>query len=217
MSKKLLLFPFGGSAREALVSILSSDELKKQWDVIGFVDDDSQKKGQDCLGIKVLGGKEIFKQFQDAMVLALPAHPKDYLKRENIIGGLSLNDERFATVVHPSSLVSKDVKIGYNTFVAPHCFISSKVTIGNHCVILSNTVVSHDTKVGEYCCLGANVVLSGTVEINDGAYVGSAVSVREGITIGKQSLVGIGSNVVSNVDPGVVVVGNPAKALCKNK
>ncbi|MDP8265982.1 MAG: acetyltransferase [Candidatus Aceula meridiana] len=217
MSKKLFLFPFGGSAREALVAILSSDELKKQWDVVGFIDDDSQKKGQDCCGVKVLGGKEVFEQFEDEMVLALPAHPKDYLKRKDIIAGLSLNVARFATIIHPSSVVSRDARIGYNAFVAPHCFISSKAVIGNHCIILSNTVISHDAEIGEYCCLGANVVLSGTVKIETESYIGSRVSIKEGVTVGAQSLVGIGANVVSSLEPGVVAVGNPAKVLRKNK
>jgi acetyltransferase-like isoleucine patch superfamily enzyme len=47
-------------------------------------------------------------------------------------------------------------------------------------------------------------------------YIGSAVSVKENIHIGEQSLLGIGANVVTNVDVKTVVVGNPAKPMRKN-
>lgn len=216
MSKKLLLFPFGGTAREALVAILSSAELQKQWDVLGFLDDQKEAKGKECCGVKVLGSRDLLKTFKDAYVLAVPAHPKIYLKRQEIINSLGLDPARFAQIIHPSTMVAKDATIGHNTFIAPHCFISSKTTIGNHCVILSNTVVSHDTQIHDYCCLGANVTISGTVSIGPSVYIGSAASIKENIHIGEQSLLGIGANVVTNVDAKTVVVGNPAKPMRKN-
>ena len=71
MLKELLIFPFGGNAREALLSIFAINALKKEWQVLGFIDDDKANKGKDCCGIKVLGGKEILKRFPKANVLAV--------------------------------------------------------------------------------------------------------------------------------------------------
>lgn len=213
MSKKLIIFPFGGNAREALVTILGINRIKKKWDVIGFIDDDSSTWGKDCCGIKVLGGKEILKRFPDAHILAVPGNPHDYLKRKDIIGSLGLKSSRFATVIHPSVVVSPDSRIGYNTLLMPNIIISCAVEIGNHCVILPNTVVSHNSTVGDYCCIGSNVTISGNVTIGSTCYIGSGSKIRENIFIGQKSLLGLGSNVVSNVEEGVVVVGNPARVI----
>ena len=39
MPKKLLIFPFGGNAREAAAIIEHINEIDRKWDVIGFIDD----------------------------------------------------------------------------------------------------------------------------------------------------------------------------------
>lgn len=213
MSKKLIIFPFGGNAREALVTILGIHRIKKKWDVIGFIDDDSSTWGKDCCGIKVLGGKEILKRFSDAHILAVPGSPRNYLKRKDIIESLGIESSRFATVIHPSAVVSPDSRIGYNTLLMPNVVISCAVKIGNHCVILPNTVVSHNSTVGDYCCIGSNVTISGNVTIGSTCYIGSGSKIRENIFIGQRSLLGLGANVVSNVEEGIVVVGNPARVI----
>ncbi len=215
MSKDLILFPFGGSAREALVTIQSCSILSDEWNILGFVDDNSELKDKECCDVKVLGGREVFDQNKNAYVLAVPAHPDSYLKRKMIIDNLGIDFKRWATIIHSSCVVSKDAQIGVNTIVMPYGFISSKASIGNHCVILSRSIISHDVKIKDYCCLGGHVTISGSVVIDEQSYIGSSATIREDISIGRGALVGMGSNVVGNLQSGVVVVGNPAKEIRK--
>ena len=46
MPKKLLLFPFGGNARESLLSVFAINEIKQEWDILGFIDDDRRSTGK---------------------------------------------------------------------------------------------------------------------------------------------------------------------------
>jgi sugar O-acyltransferase (sialic acid O-acetyltransferase NeuD family) len=215
MANKLLLFPFGGNAREALMSVFAVNERSKEWDILGFVDDDRNKRGMECCGIKVLGGGEVLKEIPDAYVLAVPGSPTNYRKRNEIIAGLALEQSRFATIIHPSVVRSPDSTVGYNTLIMPNVVISCGVRIGCHCVVLPNTVVSHDSVVDDYCCVGSNVTISGSVHIESGCYIGSGTKIREDISIGEGSLVGLGSNVISDIAPGVIAVGSPARELRK--
>jgi len=215
MSKKLLLFPFGGSAREALVTIQSCPVLSDEWDVIGFVDDNLEVKGKECCGVKVLGGREVFDEHKDFYVLAVPAHPDIYLKRKEIIDGLNIDLKRWATIVHSSCVVSEDANVGVNTIIMPFGFVSTKTSIGDHCVVLSRSIISHDTHVADYCCLGGHVTISGSVKIDEQSFIGSSTTIRENIHVGEKSLVGMGSNVVSDVSAKTVVIGNPAKEIRK--
>ncbi|MDD3375722.1 MAG: NeuD/PglB/VioB family sugar acetyltransferase [Candidatus Omnitrophica bacterium] len=213
MSKKLLLFPFGGSARETLVTIQSCPILSNEWDVVGFVDDDSETKEKQCCGVKVLGGREVFDEYKDTYVLAVPAHPDIYLKRKEIIDNLNIDLKRWATIIHSSCVVSKDAHIGVNTVIMPYSFVSAGVSIGNHCMILSRAVISHDVCVADYCCFGGHVTISGSVKIGEQSYIGSSATIRENVSVGERSLVGMGSNVVTNVGEKRVVAGNPAKEI----
>lgn len=213
MSDKLILFPFGGNAREALMSVFAINEMGSEWDLLGFIDDDRTRHGQECCGIKVLGGREILREIPDALVLAVPGSPENYSRRKEVIGGLGLDESRFATIIHPSVGIARDAAIGCNSIIMSNVVISCGVTIGSHCVILPNTVVSHDSIVGDYCCIGSNVSVSGSVHIGSNCYIGSGTKMREDIHIGAGTLIGLGSNVLADIPAGVIAVGSPAKII----
>lgn len=213
MPKKLLLFPFGGNARESLMSVFAINGKRDEWDVVGFIDDDHSHHGKDCCGIKVLGGREVLDEISDAFVLAVPGSPTSFPGRKGIIGSLQVENKRFATIIHPSAVIAPEAVIGTNCILMPNVVISCGVRIGSHCVILPNTVVSHDSQVDDYCCIGSNVSVSGSVHIGASCYIGSGTKMREDITIGAGTLVGLGSNVLSDIPAGVVAVGSPAKVI----
>lgn len=213
MSKQLLLFPFGGNAREALISIFAINSIEPEWDIVGFVDDDRSVHGNECCGIKVLGGRELLSAYNSAYILAVPGSPKGYLRRKTIIDGLCLDKARFATIVHPSAIRSPDATVGYNTLLMSNVVVSCGSRIGNHCIVLPNTVLAHDSSLGDYGCIGSNVSISGSVMIGTECYIGSGVKIRENIRIGGRTLIGLGSNVISDVEKETVAVGNPARAI----
>ena len=213
MAKKLLLFPFGGNARESLLSIDAINAVRKEWDVIGFLDDDPSLRGKDYLGVKVLGGTRLLQEYPDAWLLAVPGSPAGYLNRRSLIDGLPIAPSRFATIIHPSVVLAPDAAIGWNTVLMPNVVVSCSVRIGNHCIILPNTVIAHDSSIGDYCCVGSNVSISGAVAVGPECYIGSGTKVRESITIGERTLVGLGSNVISPIAEGSVAAGNPARVI----
>jgi len=215
MPKKLLLFPFGGNAREALMSVFAINERRNEWDILGFIDDDQSRHGNGCCGITVLGGREILEKTPDAFVLAVPGSPTSYPRRAEVIASLNLDKSRFASIIHPSVVIAPDATIGYNTVIMPNAVISCGVKIGNHCIILPNTVISHDSTVGDYCCFGSNISISGSVRIGSICYIGSGTKMRENVSIGDRTLVGLGSNVLSDIESDVVAAGSPAKAIRK--
>lgn len=213
MPRKLFLFPFGGNAREALRSIFEINRINREWEIAGFLDDDSLTHGQQCCGIMVVGGRELLNTFPEAMLLAVPGNPQNFRNRDKIIASLEIKPERFASIIHPSVDCSNDAKIGFNTLIMANSVISCGVSIGNHCIILPNTVVSHDSTVADYCCLGSNISVSGSVGIGERCYIGSGSRMREHVTIGAGTLVGLGSNVVSDLPSGVTAIGNPARVV----
>ena len=50
----------------------------------------------------------------------------------------------------------------------------------------------------------------------DDSWIGPKASVRDGLTVGRNSLVGMGAVVIRDVPDNVVVAGIPAKVLRKN-
>ena len=65
--------------------------------------------------------------------------------------------------------------------------------------------------------ISPNVSVGGDVDIGPNCYLGSGAIIRNGIKIGENSIVGMGSVVLKDVEPNSVIAGNPAKLLRKNK
>jgi sugar O-acyltransferase (sialic acid O-acetyltransferase NeuD family) len=211
---KLILFPFGGNAREAVTVVEAINAVSVQWELLGFADDDSRLWGKESRGNRVLGGRDVLND-EATKVLAVPGRPDTYARRRGVIESLNLSERRYATLVHPSAQIGSDARIGYNTLVMAGVVVTASVSIGNHCVILPNTVVSHDSIVEDFCMIGSNVSISGGVRIESESYIGSGARLIQEITVGAKSLVGIGAVVLRSTQAGSVVAGNPARPISK--
>jgi len=73
--------------------------------------------------------------------------------------------------------------------------------------------VGHETTTEEFVFIGPGVTICGRVKIGAGAYIGAGSVVRNDLVIGEDSTVGLGAVVVTDVPPGVTVIGNPARPL----
>lgn len=213
--KDLLIFPFGGNARESILAIQAQNKVEPTWNVVGFIDDDKNLWGKECFGVKVLGGRSILANFPSANILAVPGSPENFLKRAKIIALLDVASKRYVSVIDPSVRIATDAKIGKNTVLMANVVISCLVEIGNHCIVLPNTVISHDSCIGDYSLIGSNVSISGSCTIGHTCYIGSGTRIKDHLTIGSQCLIGLGSCVIRDVPDNTVVAGNPARYLRK--
>ncbi len=117
--------------------------------------------------------------------------------------------------------IGNDVSIGTLSVIEHH------VRIGNQVRIHSQVFVPEFTVLGDECWLGPNVVLTNAkfpqspgvredlvgVQVSSGARIGANATVLPGIQLGARCLVGAGSVVTKDVDPGTIVAGNPAVVL----
>ena len=203
-AQKLLIFPFNGNGIEALDCIDS-----EQYDVLGFIDDDSCKRSDDY----ALFSREVLSRYKEVQVLAVPGSPLSFKKRADVISSLRLPQERFATVIHPKAVIGKNVVIGFNTLILAGVVLTSNAVIGNHVCVLPNSVVHHDSTISDYTLIGSNVVIAGGCTVGANCYIGSGANVINGVIIGRFSLIGLGTNIINDVNENAKMVGNPARNL----
>ncbi len=203
---QLLLFPCNGNAVEALECITN------EYEPVGFVDDSPHKQGTIHCGLPVFS-RVAFTKHPKAKVLAVPGSPISYLKRNEIITGLGISPDRFATIIHPRATVASLAVIGINVLIMAGVVITSNAVIGDHVCILPNTVLHHDVVVGPLTLIGSNVVVAGNVAIGKNCYIGSGSRIINGVSIGERSLVGMGSTVLDTFPSEVTLVGSPARQI----
>jgi sugar O-acyltransferase (sialic acid O-acetyltransferase NeuD family) len=148
------------------------------------------------------------------LVDVLAAYPGAALVADNEFPrNIPLPEERLISLVDPGSFVHPTAHIGRGCVIYPNCFIGLNAVLGQRVFMLSGCIVNHDNRIEDRVVLASGVILAGCVQVEEGAYLGQSSTVRQYLRIGRNSLVGMGSVVVKEVPPQVVVAGNPARKL----
>lgn len=112
---------------------------------------------------------------------------------------------------HPDALIGHEVTIRAGAVVFPRCLVTTNVHVGRHTHLNAGVVVQHDSVLGDYVTLSPGVYVNGDVTIGDDVFVGTGAIITRGVTIGAGARIGAGAVVLSDVMPGELVVGAPAR------
>jgi acyl-[acyl carrier protein]--UDP-N-acetylglucosamine O-acyltransferase len=100
-----------------------------------------------------------------------------------------------------------------NALVSVDAGLHEPTRIGARTLLMKHVHIGHDASIGDDCELAPGTVIGGHVKFGDGVRVGVNACVRPFINVGDGARIGAGAVVVKDVDPGAVVVGNPARPL----
>lgn len=204
--KDLLIISMGHHASEMIEIVDRINHFKETWNLLGFINADVKSIDQEKYGYPVLGTLDDLNKFPDAFFAA------DFFWTKK----LDLPFERLATLIDPSAFVSRTAQIGHGCVIYPHCFIGLEAKVGNLVFCLAGSTLNHHNTIEDMVFIGSGVTLAGKVYVEEKCYLGQACTVKQWIRLGKGSIIGMGSVVTKDVEPGVVMAGNPAKILRNN-
>ncbi len=215
--KKLIIIGGMGNGTVAASTVEDINMVNKQWKIIGFLNDFVTEPINDYPVLGKIDWETVGEFLKDDSVYFLYTliSTKMNYKSLNKLTDLKIPIERFATIIHPTSVVSKFAKIGHGVSIHPFVNIGPNVTVGNHVQIYSHSLVGHNTTLGDYTYIANNSSIGSHITLENGAYLGPNCSLLEKVTIGEWGLVGIGSVVVTDVPGYTKVMGNPARAIGK--
>jgi sugar O-acyltransferase (sialic acid O-acetyltransferase NeuD family) len=211
--RQLLLVGAGGLGREAAETVRAINAVRPTWNLLGFLDDDPAKHGSMISGVRVLGPTEMVRDYPDAQVLLCPVRPDNYVTRRILAERFSIDDGRYATIVHPTATVGTTCKIGAGCVLLAHVDLTTDVVVRRHVVMMPQVVLPHDVQIDDYATIGSGVRLGGACHIGEGAYLGSGCCLRERITVGQWAMVGMGSVVTHDIPSERLWAGVPARDI----
>lgn len=131
----------------------------------------------------------------------------------NLYGCTIGDDTRLGTFVE----IQKGASIGSNCKIQSHSFLCEGVTLEDevfvgHGVMFINDRFPRATNDEGLPKSETEWKCEPTL-VKRGASIGSNATILCGVTIGERAIVGAGSVVTTDVPPGVIVAGNPARVL----
>ena len=76
--------------------------------------------------------------------------------------------------------------------------------------------IGHDSSIGADSVLSSGVTVCGNCTIGERSFIGVNVPIKEIISIGNDSIIGIGSVVIRDIPDNVIALGNPARPMKNN-
>jgi sugar O-acyltransferase (sialic acid O-acetyltransferase NeuD family) len=206
---------FGGHSSGLIVAetIATSAQRGETIALAGFLND-TRSPGDRIGDYPVLGRFDDWSTIDAEMrfIAAFP-FPTEMAKRHGRLRALSVPDDRWQTVCHPGAHIARSALLGPGCYVAAGVVVEPGATVGAHTILRAGAYVSHDVTIGEFAFVGPRATLLGRTRVGAGVHIGANAVCREGSTLHDYALIGIGSVIVRDVEPGAVVAGNPARPL----
>ena len=115
--------------------------------------------------------------------------------------------------IQKNAVVGKNCKISSHTFICEGVHIEDDVFVGHNVTFINDMYPRATTEDGNLQTEEDWKVVP--TYVRKGASIGSSATILAGVTIGERAIVGAGAVVTKDVEAGMIVAGNPAKALRK--
>ena len=210
--RSVIIIGAGGHAK-----VLAEMLQKSKRHIIG-VTDPNKKEGETSFGLNVIGDDEVIKEHDKSkveLVNGIGALPGNNI-RWNIAKRFRDLDYTFATVIHPSAIISNDIILKDGVQIMAGCIIQPGVEVGQDSIINTGVILDHDCKIGKSCHIAPGVTLCGGVDVGNGAHVGAGTISLQYKRIGANTIVAAGSIVHRDINENTVFI-QPRKETDKKQ
>ena len=115
--------------------------------------------------------------------------------------------------VSKRAFVSPGTRVAGNSMIMPFTFVGADVDIQENVIVRQNCYLGHHTVVEPHAFIGIGCTIGGGSVIGELSYIAMGAVIIDGLKIGRETLVGAGSVVISDTEPYVKIVGNPARVI----
>lgn len=207
---KLILVGAGSHAAVAMDTLRSLGA-----EVIGLVDPAWQEVGPMLGGARLLGDDDSVSAYSRSDVLLVNAigSTRETVRRREVFERFKSLGYSFATIVHPSAVVSPSATLDEGSQVMAGCIVQAGSSLGANVLVNTAATIDHDCVIGRHVHIAPGCTLSGGVRVGPSSHIGTGAVIIENVEIGSDSLVAAGAVVTRDVASRSRVQGVPARKV----
>ena len=196
---------YGGSGHgKACIDLLRS---LGSYEIRGLIDD-GMAKGEEVMGIPVMGGADALPELHAAQIrqaVNAVGGVGDIGSRVGVFNKLAQAGFFCPTLVHPTAFVEKSAQLSPGVQVFPQAYVGSEARLGFGVIVNTSAVVSHDCVLEDYVNISPGALLAGGVTVGEKSLIGMGVTINLGVKVSANARIGNSSTVKSDVPPGGIV------------
>lgn len=208
MKEKLLIVGIGGHGKVVADIAIRMNRWNRMACLDSFYDENEVERP---FGLEVLGKSDDVYSYIDGWDIFVAYG--DNGKRESLQESLLASGASIPVLIHPSSIVGRNVEIGEGTVVMGGVVINCYTDIGRGCIVNTGATVDHDSVIDDYSHISPGVNIAGTVKIGKSTWVGIGSTVSHGVSITGDCMIGAGGVVVKDIEEAGTYVGVPVRKL----
>ena len=166
------------------------------FDVVGYIDDNKENYDSYSFVSPYLGTIQDHEVSEEAEYIMGIANIQF---RRTIVENFLQKGAKFATLIHPSAIVSPSAIVGEGCVVAHNASIGPKAIIGNFNMLNSRCTIGHDSTIGNFNFIGPQVVLSGFTKVGNNNMFGVNSATIPTIEIGDNNTIAAGMIITKTV------------------
>lgn len=207
--KELIIVGAGGMGRTMFDLARESIGYNESFTIKGFIDDNRDALNNFTNYPPLVGTiKEYVPRLNDVFVCSIGG-PSRKGCMEAIIG----RGGEFISLIHKTARIGNNVRMGKGNMVGAFTTIAADARIGDYNFIQSLTIIGHDVVIGDWNRIDSMVMLIGGISIGNHNMIHTQAVLNHNVHVGDDAKISACSFVISNVESGTTVFGNPARRL----
>ena len=174
--KNIVIMGAGDLGKEVVWLIEDINKYHSTYLILGFLDDDGKKQGEEFYGYKVLGKGSDLEDIANHTPLSCVVAIQDGTVRKQIVERHT-GFNKWESIIHPTAVIAGTSPVGKGSVVFPQVTVSVDSVIGEFCLFYIHSIVCNDCTIGNYVS-----IMSGA-SVSERAVVGSECFLAAGSTI----------------------------------
>lgn len=206
--RKVVIYGAGAYGKMFFYEVARSGAI----DIVAFTVDSAYLNMEKECGLPVVPFEEVTKIYPpeeyDMAVLCGHAVMRN---RAMMYNKAKAKGYRLINYVSPNAMLENEIKMGDNNIIMANVILGYNGVMGSNNIVHQNTYIGHEFEIENHSVIGTSCTLGGRCHFEDLVFMGMGVTARGYVRYGRESLIGIGSNVVKDVEAYCTCYGNPAR------